>query len=303
MNGGLVFFLGLDCFELFLYLVHDSVFNGYASLGIESGLDFTALNGCFNVTSDTLMLKAVVILLVLFCSVCSFIYFLTEKFDFCEYYVFILFFLLGAFFTISAVDLFCMYISIEFLSFSMYLMIVGGIRSLVLLEGGFKYFILGSVSSVLFLFGICLFYGFFGLVRLNEIIDLFLGEVSFGGVEFGLRCSFVFVLAIIFFKLMVFPFHFWGPDLYSGSSVFMVLFIAIVPKVIFLVVFMRFYFVFLLGLVGVWHLFLVWFVVFSLVIGILGAFFQVEVKRLFAYSGMAHLSYVFLVLITFSFEG
>jgi len=120
----------------------------------------------------------------------------------------------------------------------------------VLLEGGFKFFLLGSVSSIIFLFGICLFYGFFGLVRFDEFKDLFLGEMSLGGLELGLQCGFAFMMVIIFFKLMIFPFHFWGPDLYSGSPVFMVLFISIVPKVVFLGVFVRFYFIFLLGLEG-----------------------------------------------------
>ena len=265
--------------------------------------NLTIFNGSFNVSGNVLNLKIVMVVLVLLCCGCSFLYFRCERFDFCEYYILILFFLLGTFFLVSAADLFFMYISIEFLSLCVYLMIVGGVRSLVLLEGSFKFFILGSVSSVLFLFGICLFYGFFGLVRFDEIKDLVLGEVSLGGLELGLQCSFVFMMAIIFFKLMVFPFHFWGPDLYSGASVFMVLFMAVVPKVVFLIVLVRFYFVFLLGSVGMWHLLLVWCGLFSAVLGVFGAFSQVKVKRLLAYSSIAHLSYMFFALTTFSLEG
>jgi len=111
-------------------------------------------------------------------------------------------------------------------------------------EGGFKYFLLGSIGSIFFLFGISVFYGFFGTLNFFEIFDLFLCEVSVGSVELGLKISFVFLVSFVFFKLMIIPFHSWGPDVYDGTFTFIVLFLATVPKVVFLLLFLKFYFLF-----------------------------------------------------------
>jgi len=87
-------------------------------------------------TYGMINLKIGVVTLVLLCSACFFLYFCFEKFFFCEYYLLMLFFLLGAFFIVSAVDLFLMYIAIEFLSLCIYLMVIGGGKVACAFGGG-----------------------------------------------------------------------------------------------------------------------------------------------------------------------
>ena len=158
-------------------------------------------------------------------------------------------------------------------------------------EAGLKYFVLGALSSGLFLFGCALLCGAGGSVYFYYLELLFNSKQSFSDV--CVPTGYLLIIAALFFKLSVAPFHMWVPDVYEGAPTKTVVLLAIVPKT------GIFSLLFSIGLPI--SLFLIG-VVFSLFVGALGALNQTRVKRLLAYSGIGHMGFLLWGLVNGSFE-
>lgn len=107
-------------------------------------------------------------------------------------------------------------------------------RNSLSLESGLKYFILGSIASGLLLFGIALIYGFTGTLDFNSLSLLFYQHAEINSFVW---LGFVLIFITILFKLGVFPFHMWLPDVYAGSSIYITGFFAVIPKLPFFFIF------------------------------------------------------------------
>ena len=204
---------------------------------------------------------------------------------------------IGAMSMVSSSHLIVLFVGFELLSVSVYVLTGLAREEKSSSEGALKYFILGAFSSAFLLYGIALIYGSTGSMNLNDIalmsstmnpmLILGLGLVIFG---FG-------------FKVSLAPFHFWTPDVYQGAPISMTTYMAIVVKAAAFGAFLRLMMVAFISMSQVW-VGLIWIMaVLSMCVGNLLALRQKSLKRMLAYSSIAHAGYAAMGLVALVGEG
>ncbi len=208
-----------------------------------------------------------------------------------EYPILIALAAVGMMMMVSAGDLIALYMGLELQSLSLY--VVASLRrdSVKSTEAGLKYFVLGALSSGLLLYGASLVYGFAGTTSFAGIIEAAQGETPLG-LLFGL----VFVIAGLAFKISAAPFHMWTPDVYEGSPTPVTAFFATAPKVAAMGLFARVVHDAFGGVVSDWQQILAFLSVISMFLGAVAAIGQTNIKRLMAYSSIAHMGYALMGL-------
>lgn len=217
-----------------------------------------------------------------------------------EYYVFLLFSLCGMLLMVSGADLITIYVGIELVALSGYILCGFSRKELHSTEAALKYAILGALSSAILLYGISLFYGLTGTTQLQQI-TLALAEVA--PANPGLLLAVTFVIAGFAFKVAAVPFHMWLPDVYQGAPTPITAFMAIGPKIAAFAVLARVLHQALAGQQELWTLLLTLLAVLTLITGSYIALVQTNIKRLLAYSGIAHAGFLLLGLLTATQEG
>ena len=211
-----------------------------------------------------------------------------------EYYSLILFSITGMLFLVGANDLISIYFSLELMALCIYILVAYYRTEERSIEAGVKYFLLGAFSSGILLFGISLLFGAAGgvttnLVELNE--RLALAPMSSSLLVFT---GVLMVLVGFCFKVAAVPFHMWSPDAYDGAPTPITAFMSMAPKAASLAAFFR---VFGTGFIGVhadWAAPLAFVAGASMILGNTAALKQQTMKRLLAYSSIAHVGYMLL---------
>jgi NADH-quinone oxidoreductase subunit N len=220
-----------------------------------------------------------------------------------EYYALILFSVTGMMFLVGATDLVSIYFSLELMALCIYIL-VGYFRTQERsIEGAVKYFLLGAFSSGILLFGISLLFAATGgrttnLDSLNEILAL--APVSNNLLVFA---GILMVLVGFCFKVAAVPFHMWSPDAYEGAPTAITAFMSMAPKAASLAAFAR---VFGTGFSGVhseWAAPLAFVAAASMILGNIAALRQQSMKRLLAYSSIAHVGYMLLGIMSSNVPG
>ncbi|OQW66399.1 MAG: NADH-quinone oxidoreductase subunit L [Nitrospira sp. ST-bin5] len=221
----------------------------------------------------------------------SFPYLKEERIYLGEYYGFILLALSGMMVMVSGADLLTIYLGTELMSLSLYVM--AGLKrgEAKSLEASAKYFVLGAFSSGILLYGISLLYGSAGSTQLPAIAAAIAGR----SLDDPLLLFATILIAVGFsFKLAVVPFHMWTPDVYQGAPTSVTAFMAVASKAASFGAFMR---VFVEGLGGVranWSLMFLLLCIGTLILGNIVALVQTNVKRMLAYSSIAHAGYALI---------
>ncbi|WP_062762538.1 NADH-quinone oxidoreductase subunit NuoN [Falsirhodobacter sp. alg1] len=210
-----------------------------------------------------------------------------------EYPVLIALAVVGMMVTVSAGDLIALYMGIELQSLALYVVASFRRDSARSSEAGMKYFVLGSLSSGMFLYGASLTYGFSGTTQFAGILST-LGQNMPVGLLFGM----VFMLAGIAFKISAAPFHMWAPDVYEGAPSPVTAFFATAPKVAGLAFLARVLYDAFGALPGDWSQIIAVMSVLSIFVGSIGAIGQKDIKRLMAYSSIAHMGFALMGLAT-----
>lgn len=228
-----------------------------------------------------------------------------------EYYTLLFGMILGMFFMVSAVDLILIYLSIELLSLSSYVL-AGFVKNTIRnSEASLKYVIYGGVSSGVMLFGISLIYGLTGSTNLYEINSLIQLQ-SFPFITFLIAG--LFVLVGMGFKISAAPFHFWTPDVYEGAPLPITAYLSVASKAAGFVVLIRFIKIGFVGSVGPngswdllgiidWKSIVILLSILTMTLGNFTALWQDNLKRMLAYSSIAHAGYLLLGLAVMSNEG
>ncbi|MCE0504259.1 MULTISPECIES: NADH-quinone oxidoreductase subunit NuoN [unclassified Roseivivax] len=193
---------------------------------------------------------------------------------------------------VSAGDLMALYMGLELQSLALY--VVASLRrdSAVSTEAGLKYFVLGALSSGLLLYGASLTYGFAGTTLFAGIIE----AAGQGQAPLGLLFGLVFLAAGLAFKVSAVPFHMWTPDVYEGAPTPVTAFFATAPKVAAMGLFARLLFEAFGGITGDWQQIVAFLSVLSMFLGGIAAIGQTNIKRLMAYSSIAHMGYALMGL-------
>ena len=211
-----------------------------------------------------------------------------------EYYSLILFATVGMMFMASARDLMVIFLGLELMSIGVYALAGFNRRDRRSAEAGLKYFLLGAFASGFLLFGIALMYGAAGSSNIHAIAV----AVQDGTVAMELMTPGVALLAIGFaFKVSAVPFHMWTPDVYEGAPTPVTAFMAASVKTAAFVAFLRVFLVGLDGLYAQWWSILWWIAAITMVAGNVVALVQSSVKRMLAYSSIAHGGYLLVALV------
>ena len=259
-------------------------FVGTTTAGKLTGL--VAVDG-FAVFVQSVILGATLLALLL-----SYGYLHRENLESPEYFALMLCSATGMLLMASANDLVTIFLSLEILSISLYVLAAFDRKRLTSQEAGLKYFLLGSFSSAVLLYGIALVYGATGTTNLTGIAQ-FLAKVVLlhDGV---LLVGFALLLVGLGFKVAAAPFHMWTPDVYQGAPTPVTAFMAAATKAAAFAALLRIF-------VGAFQLYEVdWrpaifgLAVLSLVVGTVAALVQTDVKRMLAYSSISHAGYVLI---------
>jgi NADH-quinone oxidoreductase subunit N len=215
-----------------------------------------------------------------------------------EFPVLILLSTLGMMMLISANDFIALYLGLELMSLSLYVIAAYRRDSLRATEAGLKYFVLGALSSGMLLYGASLIYGYSGTVAFSGVAAA-LHDHSSLGVVFGL----VFVLAGLAFKISAVPFHMWTPDVYEGAPTPVTTFFASAPKIAAMAILVRVSITAFPGLQHDWRQIFGFLSIASMGLGAFAAIGQTNIKRLMAYSSIGHMGFALVGLAAGTVEG
>ena len=215
-----------------------------------------------------------------------------------EYPVIMTLSVIGMMMMVSAGDLMALYMGLELQSLSLYVLAALRRDSVKSTEAGLKYFVLGALSSGLLLYGASLTYGYAGTTQFAGIFEAVSHEVPLG-LLFGL----VFMLAGLAFKISAAPFHMWTPDVYEGSPSPVTAFFATAPKVAAMALFARLAHDAFGAIPSDWTQVAAALAVVSMFLGAVAAIGQRDIKRLMAYSSIAHMGYALVGLASGTAEG
>ena len=215
-----------------------------------------------------------------------------------EYPILIALSVVGMMVMVSAGDLMALYMGLELQSLALYVVASLQRDNAKSTEAGLKYFVLGALSSGLLLYGASLVYGYAGTTLFSGILTT-VNE----GVPLGLLFGLVFMLSGLAFKVSAAPFHMWTPDVYEGAPTPVTAFFATAPKVAAMALIARLVQDAFGGVTGQWSQVLAALSVASMFLGAIAAIGQRDIKRLMAYSSIAHMGFALMGLASGTAEG
>lgn len=218
-----------------------------------------------------------------------------------EYYVLGLFSVLGMMVLISANSLLILYLGLELLSLPIYAMVTMQRDVARCSEAAIKYFVIGGMASGLLLYGLSMIYGATDSLNVPHIA-LIISQMT-ASQQLLLIFGLVFVVTGIFFKLGAAPFHMWAPDVYEGAPTAVTLFLGTVPKIAAFALAVRLLVDAMPAINTQWQQLLIVIAIASMAWGNIAAIVQTNLKRMLAYSSIAHMGYMTLGLLSATASG
>ena len=214
-----------------------------------------------------------------------------------EAYLLLLASLLGMNLMAVSSDLVMLYLAIETASIPLYILsgfLLGDKNST---EGGFKYFLYGTLASTIMLYGFSLVFGFSGSTNLTDVALYYTSGSVSPLLGFGVL---IMIIAGLGFKIAIVPFHFWSPDVYEGSPTPIAGYLSTASKAAGFAVIIRFFFVAIPQFNSSWTLIFAVLAAITMTVGNLLALPQTNIKRLLAYSSIAHAGYALIGVVAFT---
>ncbi len=193
---------------------------------------------------------------------------------------------------VSAGDLMVLYMGLELQSLALYVVAAMNRNSKRSTEAGLKYFVLGALSSGLLLYGASLAYGYSGTTLFSGILT----AANDGRVGLGLLVGLAFIIAGLTFKVSAVPFHMWTPDVYEGAPTPVTAFFATAPKLAAIALLGRVLFDAFGQAIADWSQIIALLSLLSMFLGAIAAIGQTNIKRLMAYSSIAHMGFALMGL-------
>jgi NADH-quinone oxidoreductase subunit N len=258
-----------------------------------------AFAGMFALDSFSIFFKILFIVTIAMVTLLSEEYLRGTRYSPWEYYSLMAFALCGMMFMASGVHLATIYVGLELMSLSSYILAGYFKNEQKSTEAAMKYFVLGAVSSAILLYGISLIYGVTGTLNLLQIASAMSTLVTNDALMFGI----VLLGAGLCFKIAAAPFHVWTPDVYEGSPTPITAFLSTASKAAAFAIFARIFYVGLHHFRLDWQFVLAAIAALSMLVGNLAAITQENIKRLLAYSSIGHAGYVLLGILSVSEMG
>jgi NADH-quinone oxidoreductase subunit N len=218
-----------------------------------------------------------------------------------EFSTVLIFALCGAMLISAATDLLLLFLGLELMVLPGYLLVGFAKRDAFSTEGAIKYFLLGSFSSAIFLFGLAFVWGLTGTTRASGVAEAF-GQIASGArpLSAGLAMGLAFMTTGVAFKIAAVPFHYWTPDAYQGSPTPVTGYLSVGPKVGAFALILRLFVEALGPLRADWLVVIVVLAAVTMTLGNLVALTQSNVKRMLAYSSIAHTGYMLVGLAAYA---
>jgi NADH-quinone oxidoreductase subunit N len=261
-------------------------------IGVGTSGERTAFDGMFNDDPFARFAKVTILLSAAAVLIISHDFMTRRGLLRFEYPILVALAVLGMMFMVSAGDLIALYMGLELQSLALY--VVASLRrdSVKSSEAGLKYFVLGSLSSGILLYGASLTYGYAGTTDFAGILS----TLGHGDVPLGLMFGIVFMITGLAFKVSAVPFHMWTPDVYEGSPTPVTAFFATAPKVAAMALLARLMYDAFGVIPGQWGQVIAVLSVLSMFVGAIAAIGQRDIKRLMAYSSIAHMGFALIGL-------
>ena len=215
-----------------------------------------------------------------------------EGIDFGEYYTLVLFATLGMMILVAAADLTTLFVGLETMSISVYILAAFNRKREESNEAGLKYLLTGSFATAFLLYGMALIYGATGETRLNGI-GAFLVQ-NHGAGSMMMNAGVALLLVGIGFKIAMVPFHMWAPDVYEGAPTTITAFMSAGVKVAAFAAMTRVFTIALAPMHSLWGPVLGWIAILTMTLGNLVAVTQSSLKRMLAYSSIAQAGYLLI---------
>ncbi len=268
---------------------------------IKVGMTGGTIQGMFAFDGYANFFKLIFYTTLLLTILLSVKYLAIEKISAGEYYSLLIFSTVGMMIMAAATDLIVLYLGLELMALSTYILagIVRGDRRSN--EAALKYFFLGAFSSAFLLYGITLVYGLTGSTNLREIASA-LHSLNLEGSPITML-ALIFFITAFGFKVALAPFHMWAPDVYEGAPTPVTAFMSAGPKAAGFAVMGRVLFDVFGGLQAQWSSILAPLAILTIAVGSIIALSQTNIKRMLAYSSIAHAGYALIGIVIGTPEG
>jgi NADH-quinone oxidoreductase subunit N len=258
-----------------------------------------AFNGAYTVDALTTFLDLLFLAIVALTLVYGPDYLEPRGLPLGEFAVVLLFAMTGAMLISAATDLLLLFIGLELMVLPGYLLAGYHKTDGYSTEGAIKYFLLGSFSSAIFLFGLAFAWGLTGTTRVDGVADALRG-LGGGGLSPGLALGLAFMTTGVAFKIAAVPFHYWTPDAYQGSPTPVTGYLSVGPKIGAFALILRLFVEALAPLKADWLGVIIVLAAVTMTLGNLVALTQTNVKRMLAYSSIAHTGYMLVGLAAYA---
>ncbi|MCZ6679453.1 MAG: NADH-quinone oxidoreductase subunit N [Candidatus Poribacteria bacterium] len=266
---------------------------------LGAGTDETQFNGMLRVDKYSLFFNVIFLVSTILTVLISMSYLGREDRRQGEYYLLILLATLGMMLMAAGNELIVVFLGLELMSLSLYILAGYFRRSMASSEAGMKYLLLGAFASGFFLYGIALIYGGAGTTNVPQIASALTADT-----KPPLLLAGMFLLVVGFgFKVALVPFHQWAPDVYEGAPTSIAAFISAGPKAAGFAAFFRIFMEALQSLQPEWIAVVTILAVLTMTVGNLVAIAQRNIKRMLAYSSIAHAGYVLIGLAAANKDG
>ena len=261
----------------------------------------TAFNGSYKVDALTTFLDLLFISIAALTAAFAPDYLGERKLPVAEFNAVLLFAMSGAMLIAGSADLIVLFLGLELMVLPGYLLAGYHKTDGFSTEGAIKYFLLGSFSSAIFLFGIAFLYGMSGSTRIDAVYG-YLAQIVAGTAPFspGLGLGLALLMTGVAFKIAAVPFHYWTPDAYQGSPTPVTGYLSVGPKVGAFALIIRLFAGALMPMAPQWNIVIIVLAALTMTLGNLVALTQDNVKRMLAYSSIAHTGYMLVGFAAFA---
>ena len=270
------------------------------TIGSLSGHSETAFGGAYSLDNLTtfldLLFVAIAALTILFAND----YLEPRDLPIAEFAAVLIFAVTGAMLVSASADLLLLFVALELMVLPGYLLAGFAKHDPYSTEGAIKYFLLGSFSSAILLFGLAYVWGMTGSTRVDVVAAALANVVATGSIQPGLAMGLAFMTTGVAFKMAAVPFHYWTPDAYQGSPTPVTAYLSVGPKVGAFAIALRLFVGALGPLKADWLPVVIVLAALTMTLGNLVAITQDNVKRMLAYSSIAHTGYILVGLAAYA---
>jgi NADH-quinone oxidoreductase subunit N len=256
----------------------------------------TAFDDGYTVDSFTTFIDLLFVMIVALTIVFAPEYLRPRDLPMAEFATVLVFAMAGAMLIAASTDLLLLFVALELMVLPGYMLAGFAKRDSLSTEGAIKYFLLGSFSSAIFLFGLAYIWGITGTTNIQGVASALQGVASGAGLSPGLAMGLAFLTTGVAFKIAAVPFHYWTPDAYQGSPTPVTGYLSVGPKVGAFALILRLFVEALGPLSEQWLPVIAVLSVLTMTLGNLVALTQGNVKRMLAYSSIAHTGYILVGL-------